>query len=65
MGTVVKFPEGRIVRFSRAETPAQSAMVIILPAVRIERQEDSAETGTAPDACPPGGRGGRRRMRRR
>ena len=40
MGTVVKFPdEGRIVRFGRADAE-QSATVIILPVVRIERHGD-------------------------
>jgi len=65
MGTIVKFPdEGRIVRFGRAEGPEESATVIILPVVRIERREvgvDDAE----PHTHPPAENGGRRRMRRR
>jgi hypothetical protein len=65
MGTIVKFPdEGRIVRFGRADVADESATVIILPVVRIERHDEprgeSAEPGTHPPA-----NGGRRRMRRR
>jgi hypothetical protein len=63
MGTVVKFPdEGRIVRFGRADAE-QSATVIILPVVRIERHPhvDAAEPGDN----PPADNSGRRRMRRR
>ena len=67
MGTIVKFPEdGRIVRFGRAEAADESATVIILPVVRIERHD---ETGAAADVepliPPPAENGGRRRMRRR
>ena len=41
MGTVIKFPdEGRIVRFGRADAQDESATVIILPVIRIERYDD-------------------------
>jgi hypothetical protein len=42
MGTLVRFPEGmRVARSSGAATPkANSATVIILPVIRIERYED-------------------------
>ncbi len=40
MGTIVKFPdEGRIVRFGRMDAAEESATVIILPVVRIERHD--------------------------
>lgn len=66
MGIVVKFPdEGRIVRFGRAERD-ESATVIILPVIRIERYADpagdSAELQTPP---PAASNGSRRRVRRR
>jgi hypothetical protein len=64
MGTIVKFPdEGRIVRFGRADA-AESATVIILPVVRIERHELRADEAE-PYSPPPAQNGGRRRMRRR
>jgi hypothetical protein len=64
MGTIFKFPnEGRIVRFGRADG-AESATVIILPVVRIERH-DEASVATKPHARPPAENGGRRRMKRR
>lgn len=64
MGTIVKFPdEGRILRFGRAETPDESATVIILPVVRIERHDEPRAGDAEPH--PPANNGGRRRMRRR
>jgi hypothetical protein len=61
MGTIVKFPdEGRVVRFGRAE--GESATVIILPVIRIERHD---EPDAEPYTRPPAENGGRRRMRRR
>jgi len=66
MGTIVKFPdEGRIVRFGRADMPAESATVIILPAVRIERHDDACAGGAEPQSPSPADKGGRRRVRRR
>jgi hypothetical protein len=67
MGTIVKFPEdGRIVRFGRAEAADESATVIILPVVRIERHDDPRLTDDVePLIPPPAENGGRRRMRRR
>ena len=42
MGTIVKFPdEGRIVRFGRADNTDESATVIILPVIRIERHDEA------------------------
>jgi hypothetical protein len=65
VGNVIKFPDdGRIVRFGRAE-PAESATIIILPVVRIERDADSPTDDAEPHTHPPGDNGGRRRMRRR
>jgi hypothetical protein len=63
VGNVIKFPdEGRIVRFGRADG-AESATIIILPVVRIERYADAAIDEAEPH--PPASSGGRRRVRRR
>ena len=53
VGIVVKFPdEGRIVRFGRADAESESATVIILPVIRIERYADAvAERRGAADAA--------------
>lgn len=65
MGNVIKFPdEGRIVRFGRSGTE-DSATVIILPVVRIERYAEPVVDGAEPHTHPPADNGGRRRMRRR
>ena len=64
VGTVIKFPdEGRIVRFGR--TADESATIIILPVVRIERNADAHADGLEPHKQPPAENGGRRRARRR
>ncbi len=67
MGTIVKFPDdGRIVRFGRAEAADESATVIILPVIRIERHFDMTVTDDVePLIPPPAENGGRRRVRRR
>lgn len=66
MGTIVKFPdEGRIVRFGRADVADESATVIILPVVRIERHDEPGAEDVEPLGPPPAENGGRRRMRRR
>jgi hypothetical protein len=63
MGTIVKFPdEGRIVRFGRGDAAEESAIVIILPVVRIERHD---ELEAEPHTHPPAENGSRRRLRRR
>lgn len=63
VGNVIKFPdEGRIVRFGRSDRD-ESATIIILPVVRIERYADSSLEG--PRTNPPADSGGRRRERRR
>lgn len=63
VGNVIKFPdEGRIVRFGRPDD-AESATIIILPVVRIERYADSLVDEAEPQ--PPADNGGRRRVRRR
>jgi hypothetical protein len=62
VGTVIKFPnEGRIVRFGRGDAD-ESATIIILPVIRIERY---AEAEAEPHTHPPADNGGRRRVRRR
>ncbi|HET8919321.1 MAG TPA: hypothetical protein VFN27_06545 [Xanthobacteraceae bacterium] len=64
MGTVIKFPDdGRIVRFGREA--GESATIIILPVIRIERYSDSFDDGIEPQTQPPTENGGRRRVRRR
>ena len=65
VGDIIKFPdEGRIVRFGRADGQDESATVIILPVIRIERHDMRAEE-IEPRTRPPAHGGGRRRMRRR
>ena len=67
MGTVIKFPDdGRIVRFGRANAQDESATVIILPVIRIERYADPVAESLSPNSPPPAAsKGGRRRVRRR
>jgi hypothetical protein len=65
VGNVIKFPDdGRIVRFGRAEGD-ESATIIILPVVRIERYAEGPAEGAEPRTPPPAESGGRRRVRRR
>ena len=54
VGNIIKFPDdGRLVRFGRADV-AESATIIILPVVRIERYADSEPM--FPPNLPRGGR---------
>ena len=63
VGNVIKFPDdGRIVRFGRSGAE-ESATIIILPVVRIERYADTS--AEEPGTNPPADSGGRRRLRRR
>jgi len=65
VGTVIKFPdEGRIVRFGR-DAVDESATIIILPVIRIERYADPHAEEAEPHRHPPADNGGRRRLRRR
>ena len=65
MGTILKFPDdGRTVRFGRGGGAEESATVIILPVIRIERYETQIEDAE-PYIPPPAQNGGRRRVRRR
>jgi hypothetical protein len=65
VGNVIKFPsEGRIVRFGR-DAAEESATIIILPVIRIERYMDPIAEGAEPQTHPPAQNGGRRRLRRR
>jgi hypothetical protein len=66
VGNVIKFPdEGRIVRFGRGDGADESATIIILPVIRIERYADSHAEAAEPHTHPPTENGGRRRARRR
>ena len=66
MGNVIKFPdEGRIVRFGRADGAEESATVIILPVIRIERHAEAHTEDAEPHTHPPADNSGRRRARRR
>ena len=66
MGTIVKFPDGgRIARFGRVDGAEESATVIILPVIRIERHDERGAEDAEPFTRPPAENGGRRRMRRR
>ncbi len=65
MGNIIKFPdEGRIVRFGR-DGADESATIIILPVIRIERYTDPRAEVAEPHTHPPAANGGRRRARRR
>jgi hypothetical protein len=65
VGNVIKFPdEGRIVRFGR-DAADESATIIILPVIRIERYTDARAEEAEPHTHPPADNGGRRRVRRR
>jgi hypothetical protein len=65
VGNVITFPtEGRIVRFGR-DAAEESATIIILPVIRIERYMDPKAEGAEPQMPPPAQSGGRRRLRRR
>ncbi|MCC6775604.1 MAG: hypothetical protein IT537_03050 [Hyphomicrobiales bacterium] len=62
MGTVISFPAGRTPREARSGAGrGESAMVIILPVVRIERYVEEPTGGFEPEASS----GSRRRRRRR
>jgi hypothetical protein len=66
VGNIIKFPdEGRIVRFSRGDGTDESATIIILPVIRIERYADPHAGAAEPHTNPPAENGGRRRARRR
>jgi hypothetical protein len=65
MGIILKFPaDGRTARFGRAAGGEESATVIILPVIRIERHEARIDDAK-PYAPPSAQKGKRRRVRRR
>jgi hypothetical protein len=65
MGTILKFPDdARTARFGRTGGAEESATVIILPVIRIERYETRVEDAE-PYVPPPAQNGRRRRVRRR
>jgi hypothetical protein len=59
MGTVIKFPDERVVGGQRGDLGA-GATIVILPVVRIERGPDGPSGGLEPGASAPG----RKRRRR-
>jgi hypothetical protein len=64
MGTVIPFPEAwRIPSKRSVGAAAESATIMILPVVRIERDEGDASGGHEPDATTTSGRRRRRRAR--
>jgi hypothetical protein len=66
VGKVIKFlGEERIVRFGDDQAADESATVVILPVVRIERYGDVRVDQLQPRTHPPGDNSGRRRARRR
>jgi hypothetical protein len=66
VGNVIKFPDdGHIVRFGRAGAQDESATIIILPVIRIERYADPHVEDAEPRTHPPADNSGRRRVRRR
>jgi hypothetical protein len=65
VSNVIKFPDdGRLVRFGRADA-VESATIIILPVIRIERNSEPSIEDLEPRTRPPAHNGGRRRVRRR
>jgi hypothetical protein len=65
MGIILKFPDdGRTARLGRTAGGEESATVIILPVIRIERYETRIDDAK-PYAPPPAQKGKRRRLRRR
>ena len=65
MGDILKFPDdGRTARFGRGGSAEESATVIILPVIRIERYETQVEEAE-PSVPPPAQNRRRRRVRRR
>ncbi len=66
VGNIIKFPDdGRIVRFGRGDGADESATILILPVIRIERDADLQAEAAEPHTHPPAENGGRRRARRR
>jgi hypothetical protein len=66
VGNVIKFPDdGCIVRFGRGDGADDSATIIILPVIRIERYAEPHAEAAEPHTHPPPENGGRRRARRR
>ncbi|MBV8754104.1 MAG: hypothetical protein JO328_14680 [Hyphomicrobiales bacterium] len=59
MGTVIKFPDERVVGGERSMR-GDGATIVILPVVRIERGTDGPSGGLEPGASSPG----RKRRRR-
>jgi hypothetical protein len=66
VGIIIKFPDdGRIVRFGRVDATEESATIIILPVIRIERYDETYAESAEPQTHPPADNSGRRRVRRR
>jgi hypothetical protein len=62
MGTIIEFPAGRRLGSSGDTVPrTETATIMILPAIRIERETDETSDGRGPEA---GTAPGRRRRRR-
>jgi hypothetical protein len=59
MGTIIKFPDERVVGGERSAR-GDGATIVILPVVRIERGPDGPSGGLEPGASSPG----RKRRRR-
>jgi hypothetical protein len=65
MGMVIRFPlEERMADGRRAAGAIESAAIIILPVIRIERHFDEPTGGCAPGTGNSPGRGHRRRANR-
>jgi len=56
---------GELGPVGNADIPEQSATVIILPVIRVERHADPHMEDGEPRTRPPADNGGRRRVRRR
>jgi hypothetical protein len=66
MGTVIEFPadtSSRRLGMNMGTVPQGSATILILPAIRIERQTDDTNGGSGPEEGTAPGRRKRRRVR--
>ncbi len=64
MGTVHRFPSERVRGALYPVAREEAAEILILPAVRIERHEESSSAMTADESLPPAGSSGSKSRRR-
>ncbi len=66
MGMVIRFPDEKRLSWNGTShaTRTESASIVILPVIRIEREMASIDPSLSPELDTPGGRGRRRPARR-